>query len=67
MPKKSVSTPEDQVHIVAAILAAGLGSQAPTSTDKPNSVHSLTVQRYRQFVRMLSRSTERGQDESEEE
>ena len=67
MAKKPIATPEDQVHIVAAILASGLGSQAPTSTNKPNSVHSLTVQRYRQLVRMLSRSTEREQDEGEEE
>ena len=67
MAKKAITTPEDQIHIVAAILAAGLGSQAPTSPDKPNSVHSLTVQRYRQFVRMLSRSTGREHGESEEE
>ena len=67
MSKKSVTTPEDQLHIVAAILAAGLASQIQPPADKPNSIHSLTLQRYRQFVRMLSRSAEHEQDDGAEE
>jgi hypothetical protein len=67
MPKKTVTTPEDQLHIVAAILASGLGSQVQVPADKPNSIYSLTIQRYRQFVRMLSRSAEHEQEEESED
>lgn len=66
MPKKSVTTPEDQLHVVAAILALGLGEPKPTA-GKPNSIYSITTQRYRQFVRMLSRSEEDGAAEDDEE
>lgn len=65
MPKKSVSTPEDQLHLVAAILAIGLGEPKPAA-GKPNSIYSITVQRYRQFVRMLSRTEEDGAEIDEE-
>jgi hypothetical protein len=65
MAKKSVTTPEDQLHIVAAILAVGLGPVQPPA-DKPNSGHSIVTQRYRQFVRMLTRSTEHEEEGAEE-
>ncbi|HEX3651845.1 MAG TPA: hypothetical protein VHU18_03375 [Rhizomicrobium sp.] len=64
MPKKSVTTPEDQLHIVAAILAIGLG-EPEAAAGKPNSIYSITAQRYRQFVRMLSRSAENDGDDGE--
>jgi hypothetical protein len=57
-------TPHDQIHLVAAILATAPGPTQPTG-DKPGNARTATMQRYRQFVRMLSRAAESGDSDEE--
>lgn len=54
---KPIATPEDKIHIVAAILAAG-SPQTQAPPDRPNFANMMMITKYRQFVRMLSRSSE---------
>ena len=52
---KPVITPDDKIHIVAAILAAG-SPQTQVPPERPNFANVMLITKYRQFVRMLSRS-----------
>ncbi|HEY1963131.1 MAG TPA: hypothetical protein VGG69_11980 [Rhizomicrobium sp.] len=57
-----VTTPADQAHLVAAILATAIAPQASTGEKGANPSVAL-VQRYRQIVRMLTRNEgEEGDD-----
>jgi hypothetical protein len=53
--EKRHGTPEDYVHIIAALLAAG---DAPTEAppDRPNFASAMLMTKYRQYVRKLSRN-----------
>jgi hypothetical protein len=65
MPKpsqKKIPTPPEQVAIVAAILAAG-GPTIQPEKDEPRRVMNTMTQRYRQYLRILSRDPDEKEDE----
>jgi hypothetical protein len=63
-PARAVETPADQLHLVAAILAAGtLPRDLPS--DRPNIGLNAVLKNYRQIVRTLSRPAG-GMDEGPE-
>jgi|GraSoiStandDraft_4_1057263.scaffolds.fasta_scaffold896207_1 hypothetical protein len=61
--RKSVATPEDQIHIIAAILAMGIEDKVEASTEKPMVALASRVQRYRHIVRMLKRGPDQASEQ----